>query len=63
MPFTFRVSLYLLALSLSIINSSLAQSQSSPSVPGAPPSQSESVVRAVVEKYFAIYAVKDLDGL
>jgi len=63
MSFAFRVLLYLLALSLSFINSISAQSQSSSSVPGAPPSPAESVVRAVVEKYFATYAVKDLDEL
>jgi CHAT domain-containing protein/tetratricopeptide (TPR) repeat protein len=62
MSFTFRVSLCLLAFSLSLINSTRAQSQSSSSVPGSPPS-AESAVRAVVGKYFVLYAVEDLDGV
>jgi len=63
MSFAFRVSLCLLVFSLSLINSPLAQSQSSTSVPGSPPSSAESAVRAVVEKYFVLYAAEDLDGV
>ncbi|HXG66014.1 MAG TPA: CHAT domain-containing tetratricopeptide repeat protein [Blastocatellia bacterium] len=63
MSFTFRVSFYLLALSLSLVNSPLAQPQSSSPVPGSPPSSAESAVRAVVEKYFVLYAAEDLDGV
>jgi CHAT domain-containing protein len=63
MPFEFGRRLRFLALSLSLINSALAQSQTQSSVPGAPQSPVESAMRAVVEKYFAGYAVKDLDGL
>ena len=62
MALTFRVSLCLLALSLSLINSSLAQPQSS-SVPPSPPSSPESALRAVVEKYFLLYAAKDIEGV
>jgi CHAT domain-containing protein/tetratricopeptide (TPR) repeat protein len=63
MSFACRLSLCSLALSLIFINPTLAQSQSSSSVPGAPPSPAESAVRAVVEKYFTSYGVKDLTGL
>jgi CHAT domain-containing protein/Tfp pilus assembly protein PilF/ketosteroid isomerase-like protein len=63
MSFTFRVSLCVLALSLSLINCPLARSQSSSSVPGSAPSSDESAVRAVVEKYFALHAAEDIDGV
>jgi CHAT domain-containing protein/Tfp pilus assembly protein PilF len=39
------------------------QYQSSSSVPASPQSSAESAVRAVVGKYYALYAAKDLDGL
>lgn len=58
-----RALLCLLALSLSFINSFPAQSQSPSSVPSSPPSSTESAVRAVVEKYFALYAAEDIDGM
>jgi CHAT domain-containing protein/Tfp pilus assembly protein PilF len=58
-----RASFCVLALSLSLISSSLAQPQSSPSVPGSPPSSVEAAVRAVAEKYFLLYAAKELDGV
>ncbi len=63
MSLTSRVSLWLLALSLSLINPALAQPQSSSSVPSSPPSSAESAVRALVEKYFVRYAAKDLDAV
>ena len=63
MSFTFRVALCFMALSLSISNSSQAQPQSPPSPAGLPPSPAETDVRAVVEKYFALYTAEDLDGV
>src|ERR1041384_4777958 len=63
MPFTFRVSCYSIALSLSLIGSALAQVQSFSSAPNAVQSSAEPEVRAVVEKYFALYVSKELDGL
>jgi CHAT domain-containing protein/lipopolysaccharide biosynthesis regulator YciM len=62
MSFAFRV-LYSLALCLSLIGPAPAQSQSS--TPSLNPSQTpaEAAVRAVAERYFALYASKDLDGL
>jgi CHAT domain-containing protein/Tfp pilus assembly protein PilF len=63
MPFEFGRRLCCLILSLSLINSALAQPQARSSVSGAPPSLAESAVRAAVEKYFSLYAGKDLDGL
>src|ERR1051325_9378336 len=63
MPFTIRVSFYSIALSLSLIGSALAQIQSFSSAPHAFQSSAELEARAVVEKYFALYVSKDLDGL
>jgi len=64
MPFAFRVTLQSMFLSLSLIGSSLLAVQSSSSVINSSQSSSEeSAVRAVEEKYFALYAAKDLDGL
>src|SRR5215470_8987334 len=63
MSFTIRLSLCFLALSLSLINPALAQSQSSSTGPNSPRSSAESAVRAGVEQYFALYAAKDLGGL
>ena len=51
-----RVSCWLLALSLSLINSSLARPQSSSSV-------AESAAHDLVEKYFLLYGAEDLDGV
>jgi CHAT domain-containing protein/tetratricopeptide (TPR) repeat protein len=61
MSFAFRVLLCLLALSF--IRPILTQSQSSSSFPNSSPSSAEPALRAVVEKYFALYTGKDLDGL
>src|SRR5262249_9440515 len=65
MSSAFRVSSLSLALSLSLICPVFSQAQSSSS--SAPPtvarSPAESDLRAVVEKYFALYAGKDLEGL
>src|SRR5215213_4684289 len=58
-----RVSFCLLALSLSLINSPVAQLQSSSRVPGSAPPPGESAVRVLVEKYFALYAAEDIDGV
>src|SRR5215468_9307918 len=58
-----RAQLCSLALSLILVSRAAPQSQSSSSVPTSPQSSSESAVRAVAEKYFALYAAKDLDGL
>ncbi len=63
MSFTIRLSLCFLALSLSLINPALAQSQSSSTGPNSPRSSAETAVRAGVEQYFTLYAAKDLDGL
>ncbi len=53
---------YALALSLSLISLARAQSQSSSAAFNSTQS-AEVAVRGVVEKYFALYASKDLDGL
>jgi len=63
MSFAFRLPWHLLALSLCLISSVLAQSQSSSSALNASSSPDDAAVRAVVEKYFALYAAKDRDGL
>jgi hypothetical protein len=63
MSFAFRVSRCFLALSLSLISHIPTQSQSSPSTLNPSQTSIDPVVRAVVEKYFALYAAKDLDGL
>jgi CHAT domain-containing protein/Tfp pilus assembly protein PilF len=54
-----RVLSLSLALSLSLICSVYSQAQSS----STPSTVAEPELRAVVEKYFALYAGKDLDGL
>ena len=66
MSFTFRAALCLLASSLTLNNTSLAQPQASRSFVGAPVSSAdtaEAAVRAVAQTYFARYAAKDLDGV
>src|SRR5262245_37975919 len=67
MSSAFRVSLLSLALSWSLIFPVFSQAQSSSSSSSAPltvaRSPAESDLRAVVEKYFALYAGKDLEGL
>jgi CHAT domain-containing protein/Tfp pilus assembly protein PilF len=63
MSFSFRAQLCSLALGLILVSPASPQSQSSSSVPASPQSSAESAVRAVVEKYYALYAAKDLDGL
>jgi CHAT domain-containing protein len=62
LSFALRV-FYPLALSLSIISAVLAQSQSASSALNSIQSPAEGAVRGVVERYFALYAAKDLDGL
>src|SRR5215510_10527792 len=63
MSHLFRVSLCALALSLSHMSPVFAQAPSAPATLSASQSSAETAVRAVVEKYFALYAAKDLDGL
>jgi CHAT domain-containing protein/Tfp pilus assembly protein PilF len=67
MTSAFHVSSLSLALSLSLISQVFSQTQSSSSSSSAPltvaRSPAESDLRAVVEKYFALYAGKDLEGL
>src|SRR5215475_10477217 len=63
MAFEFRVSLLLLASSLSLSSAVLSPVQSSASVLNASQSSAETEARTLVEKYFALYAAKDLDGL
>jgi CHAT domain-containing protein/tetratricopeptide (TPR) repeat protein len=58
-----RAPLFLLALSLGLVSSALAQPLSSSEIPTSYQSSAESAVRAVVEQYFAFYTGKDLDGL
>jgi CHAT domain-containing protein/Tfp pilus assembly protein PilF len=53
----------LLALSLSLTGSSLLQAQSLPATLNSPQSSAESVVFAVVEKYFVLYVAKDINGI
>ncbi|HKC88991.1 MAG TPA: hypothetical protein VKG02_23615, partial [Blastocatellia bacterium] len=62
MSFALRAQLCSLALSLTLVSRATPQSQSS-SAPASTQSSAESAVRAVAEKYFALYAAKDLDGL
>src|SRR5215470_12469681 len=63
MPFASRVSLLLLAASLSLSSAVFSTAQSSASVLNASQSSVETEARTLVEKYFALYAAKDLDGL
>src|SRR5262245_56245728 len=63
MPLVSRVSLLLLASSLSLSGAALSPVQSSASVLNASQASAETEARALVEKYFALYAAKDLDGL
>src|SRR5262245_61524651 len=67
MSSAFRMSLLLPVLSWSLICPVFSQAQSSSSSSSAPltvaRSPAESDLRSVVEKYFALYAGKDLDGL
>jgi CHAT domain-containing protein len=70
MSFFFRASLCLLALSLNLVNSAPAQSESSPSLPQAPQSipgssqsSDEEAVRASVEKYASALAAGDLEAM
>jgi len=63
MPLVSRVVLLLLASSLSLSGAVLSPVQSSASVLDASQSSAETEARALVEKYFALYAAKDLDGL
>src|SRR5262249_605936 len=63
MPFASRVSFLLLASSLSLSSAVFSTAQSSASVLNASQSSAETEARALVEKYFALYAAKYLDGL
>ncbi len=63
MSVAFRESLFSLALSISLMIPVFSRVQSSPSDHNASQAPAEPAVRAVVQKYFAFYAAKDLDGL
>ena len=63
MPFAFRFTLQSMVLSLSLVCSGLLTVQSSTSAINSFQSADESAVRAVVEKYFALFAGKDPDRL
>src|SRR5215475_14288537 len=63
MSSAFRVSSLSLALSLSLICPAFSQAQSPSSLPTSARSPTESDLRAVVGKYFTLYAGKDLEGL
>ena len=63
MSSAFRVPSLSLTLSLSLICSVFSQAQSTSAPPTVTRSPAESELSAVVEKYFALYAGKDLDGL
>jgi CHAT domain-containing protein len=70
MSFAFRASLLFLALSLNLVNSAPAQSQSSsfaskapPLIPGSPQSPDEATLRALTEKYGLAIAAGDLEAM
>src|SRR5215813_4210621 len=58
-----RAPLFLLALSLGLAISALAQPLLPSDIPASRQSSAESAARAVVEKYFSFNTGKDLDGL
>src|SRR5262245_10569449 len=63
MPPACSVSLLILASSLNLSGAVFSPVQSSASVLNASQSSAETEARALAEKYFALYAAKDLDGL
>jgi CHAT domain-containing protein len=70
MSFVFRASLFLLALSLNLVNSASAQSQSSPPDPkalalihGSLQSPDEETVRATTEKYASAIVAGDIEAM
>src|SRR6266545_4764492 len=63
MPIVTSLGRWLLALSLSFNVAFLALSQPVSSAPAIQNSSDQEALRALVEKYFALYAAKDLDGL
>ena len=63
MPFGSHLSPWLLILILSLSNPIFSQPQSPSSSPNISQSSTESDLRELVEKYFALYAAKNLDGL
>src|SRR5262245_25797423 len=63
MSHLFRVLLCALVLSLSLKSPVFPRVQFSSAVPDSFQAPAETAVRALVEKYFALYAAKDLDGL
>jgi CHAT domain-containing protein/Tfp pilus assembly protein PilF len=63
MPLVSRVSLLLLASSLCLSGAAISPVRSSASALCGPQSSAETEARALVEKYFSLYAAKDLDGL
>ncbi len=63
MPIVTSLGRWLLALSLSFNVTSLALSQPVSPAPAIQDSLDQEALRTLVEKYFALYAAKDLDGL
>jgi CHAT domain-containing protein/tetratricopeptide (TPR) repeat protein len=63
MPIVTSLARWLLALSFSFNVAFLALSQPASSAPAIQNSSDQEALRALVEKYFALYASKDLDGL
>src|SRR5215510_6373862 len=63
MPIVTSLGRWLLAMSLSFNVSVPALSQPASSAPAIQDSSDQEALRAIVEKYFALYAAKDLDGL
>src|SRR5262245_44432156 len=63
MSHLFRVLLCALVLSLSLKSPVFPRVQFSSAVPDSSQSPAETAVSALVEKYFALYAAKDLEGL
>src|SRR5215510_7095082 len=63
MPIVTSLGRWLLAMSLSFNVSVPALSQPASSAPAIQNSSDQDALRALVEKYFALYAAKDLGGL
>src|SRR5262245_53432957 len=62
MSFTLRMSLCLLASSLSLISPILAQTQPASSTPAAQHSSDDAALRALAESFYGAWATKDLDS-
>src|SRR5262245_64378802 len=62
MSFTLRMSLCLLASSLSLISPILPQTQPASSTPAAQHSSDDVALRALAESFYGAWATKDLDS-